>query len=294
MSSRHFGAPRTLGPCANGGDRSSRPWSILQPLGLTLLLGVVLGRLFKIDFSSYAPYILSGIVAWDFVIGTATGGALAFVQADAYIRQTRHPLAIYTLRTTLANLIVLGVASLSLYLWVLLSMPANFGWSWLASLTVYPILGLTAWPLATLLAYISTRFRDAPHALTLLFQALWFVSPVYFDTRMFRDAGLDVLVDFNPIYHLLQIVRAPLLSGTWPTFANFAWCAATIGVLALLAWLVGRRAEARTILICELEPHLPTRALALLVGGVPERSLKSLLSGRSGRARARASPTSTR
>ena len=222
-------------------------WSILQPLGMTLLLAVVFGRIFKIDIASYAPYILSGILAWDFVIGTATGGALAFVQADAYIRQTRHPLAIYTLRTTLANLIVLGVASVSLFVWALVAMPQNFGPSWLAALAVYPLLALAAWPLATLLAYVSTRFRDLPHALTLLFQALWFVSPVYFEARLFREAGLNLLVDFNPIYHLLQIVRAPLLEGTWPTFDNVAWSVGTIGVFALLAWLVGRRAEARTI-----------------------------------------------
>src|SRR5438270_7376015 len=76
-------------------------WSIIQPLGMTILLSIVFGRIFNSDVREYAPYILSGMVVWDFVTATAIGGSLAFVQADAYIKQCYHPLAIYTLRTTL-------------------------------------------------------------------------------------------------------------------------------------------------------------------------------------------------
>jgi len=222
-------------------------WSIIQPLGLTILLAIVFGRIFKTDIVRYAPYILSGIIVWDYISTTTTAGSLAFVQADAYIKQSRHPLAIYTLRTAVANLIVLMMASLSLICWVLVVAPENVGWCWLAALLIFPIAGLICWPMATCLAYFATRFRDIPHALGLLLQALWFVSPVYFDAQIFRNGGLQALIDYNPIYHLLQIVRAPLLEGRWPSTENLAWCAATIMLMSLLAWLVGRRVEDKVI-----------------------------------------------
>lgn len=222
-------------------------WSVIQPLGMTVLISVVFGKIFNTDIAEYAPYILSGMVIWEFMTSTAVGGSLAFVQADAYIKQCSHPLAIYTLRTTLANLIVLGLASISLIAWVLAVMPQNFGWSWLAALMIFPIVALIAWPMATCLAYIAARFRDVPHALGLLFQALWFVSPVYFEAKLFRGGDLHALVDYNPIYHLLEIVRAPLLRGAWPTTENFAYCAGAIAVLILLAWLIGRDAEKKVI-----------------------------------------------
>jgi lipopolysaccharide transport system permease protein len=222
-------------------------WSIIQPLGLTILLAVVFGRIFKTDIVRYAPYILSGIIVWDYISSTAVGGSLAFVQADAYIKQSRHPLAIYTLRTALANLIVLAMASLSLIGWVLIVLPENFGWSWLAALLIFPVVGMICWPMATCLAYIGARFRDLPHALGLVLQALWFVSPIYFDAEIFRNGGLHGLVDYNPIYHMLQIVRAPLLQGQLPTAENLAYCAATFVVASVLAWQVGRRAEEKII-----------------------------------------------
>jgi lipopolysaccharide transport system permease protein len=222
-------------------------WSVLQPLGMTLLLALVFGKLFNQNIGDYAPYILSGMIVWDFCIATLSGGSLSFVQADAYIKQYHHPLAIYTLRTALTNLMVLMMASLGLVAWVLVMKPQNFGWCWLAALAIYPILVIVVWPLATTLAYVGSRFRDLPHALGLIMQAMWFVSPIYFEAKLFRDGGIGYLVDYNPIYHLLEIVRAPLLRGEWPTVQNFAMSGVTALIFYAIAILVGRTAERKVI-----------------------------------------------
>ena len=222
-------------------------WSILQPLGMTGLIAFVLGRILKLDVRDYAPFILSGMIIWEFISVTALGGALAFVQNEPYIKQYKHPLAIYTLRTTLANLLILILASVSLLGWIVFVRPGNIGWCWLSLPLCIPFLLLTCWPLATILAYLTVRFRDIPHALGLVLQALWFVSPVYFETKFFRDAGLHGLVDYNPVYHLLQLVRAPLLSGEWPTFENYAFCTSAIVALSVIAYAVGRRSEQTVI-----------------------------------------------
>ncbi|PTS80589.1 ABC transporter permease [Aeromonas sp. HMWF036] len=222
-------------------------WSFIQPLGMTLLISIVFSKMFNTDIVTYAPYILSGIIVWDFVVANTIGGSLAFVQADAYIKQCKHPLAIYTLRTVLSSIIVLALASLALFAWSIVVLPQNINITWLATLTVFPILALIAWPLSTLLAYIGVRFRDVPHAMGLVMQAIWFISPVYFEERMFRSGGLDWLVDYNPVYHVLQIIRAPLLKGEWPSLENYTFSLITAAFLFLLAWLIGRNAEKKVI-----------------------------------------------
>jgi lipopolysaccharide transport system permease protein len=216
-------------------------------LGTALLLAVVLARLFQTDIRSYAPYIISGMVVWDFVMAVSTGGTLSFVQADAYIKFQRHPLAIYSLRTALANLVVLMLASLPMFVWAAIARPDHLGITWISALSIYPVLLLIFWPLITLLAYVGARFRDLPNVMMLLLQALWFVSPVYFEIGMFRRAGLNALVDYNPVFHLLQIVRAPLLEGKWPTARNYEFCAAMAVFFTGLAWLVGRKQEKKVI-----------------------------------------------
>ena len=61
------------------------------------------------------------------------------------------------------------------------------------------------------------------------------------------DAGLDALVDWNPVYHVLQLVRAPLLEGRWPAPDDYLFALATACLVALLGWLVGQRSERRVI-----------------------------------------------
>jgi lipopolysaccharide transport system permease protein len=222
-------------------------WCILQPLGMTMLLSLVFGRIFKTDITAYAPYILSGMIIWEYITSTALGGSMAFVQADAYIKQCRHPLAIYTLRTALTNLIVLSLASITLLGWVVVVFPHNINFSWLSLLLAYPILVLIAWPMATILAYGTTRFRDIPHALGLVFQSIWFISPIYMEEKVFLSSNLRFLIDYNPVYHLLELFRAPLLRGTLPTLTNVSFCLGSIVFLTLIAWQIGSQSEKKVI-----------------------------------------------
>ncbi len=76
---------------------------------------------------------------------------------------------------------------------------------------------------------------------------MWFVSPIYFEAKVFRDGGLGALVDYNPTYHLLEIVRAPLLHGEWPAGENFAVVCVTVVVVSVIAILCGRRVEKKVI-----------------------------------------------
>src|SRR5688572_956682 len=89
-------------------------WSILQPLGMTLLLSIVLGNLFHNNIKDYAPYVFSGMIAWESISNATIGGCNAFVFSQSYIKQCRHPYAIYTLRHTLLGFMNFCLASIGL------------------------------------------------------------------------------------------------------------------------------------------------------------------------------------
>ncbi|MFH1152915.1 MAG: ABC transporter permease [Pseudomonadota bacterium] len=222
-------------------------WPILQPLAMTFLVAFVLGSMFHVPVREYAPYIFSGTLVWEFILKTAIGGSLAYVQAEPYIKQFRHPLAIYTLRTSLFHIAVMMLGFAGLVIWSLVVLPENFGLPWLAILLLFPVLLFSGWALASIFSYTGVIYRDLPHALGIVFQAVWFVSPVYFLPGQFRDGGVGWLVDYNPIYHVLQLIRAPLLNGQWPIAENLVFSLATVVVLCLGAIFVGYRQEPKVI-----------------------------------------------
>jgi ABC-2 type transport system permease protein/lipopolysaccharide transport system permease protein len=62
---------------------------------------------------------------------------------------------------------------------------------------------------AFLFGTLSARFRDIPPLMTNVMQTLFFITPVIWHTNSLR--GALTIADWNPFYHLIQIVRAPLL-----------------------------------------------------------------------------------
>src|SRR5262249_60810553 len=79
-------------------------WSLLRPAAFTVILCVVFQRLFhRGDVWTYAPYVLSGLTLWDFVTTATKQGCQCFFQGESYIRQHPSPLAIFPLRTALAE-----------------------------------------------------------------------------------------------------------------------------------------------------------------------------------------------
>ncbi len=78
-------------------------------------------------------------------------------------------------------------------------------------------------------------------------QALWFVSPVYFPLDLFRNGKMTFLLDYNPVYHILELFRAPLIDGTFPALAHWEWSIWTMVALWLLAMFSISSLERKTI-----------------------------------------------
>src|SRR5262245_52215926 len=78
-------------------------WSLLQPIATTIILTVVFSTLFAVERTEYAPTLMCGLTCWAFLNVSVTQGCNCYFQAESYIRQVPAPLAIYPLRTVLAQ-----------------------------------------------------------------------------------------------------------------------------------------------------------------------------------------------
>lgn len=224
-------------------------WALLLPFGMACLLSLVLSSVFNQDVTEYLPYVFSGIVIWEFVTNIASGGCHVFRFSQYYIRQNNLPSMVYTLRYTTAALINFMLGLAALLSWVLITNPSVFGFSWL----VLPISVLTIfivmWPLATMNAYISTWLNDFAQLMTLIMQALFFVSPVFLKPEVFLQSkyNLGFLVHANPVYHALELFRAPLLRGEVPTLENWIFTLGFAGVVWIITLLIVSRSEKNLI-----------------------------------------------
>ena len=83
-----------------------------------------------------------------------------------------------------------------------------------------------------LLGLVCTRFRDLNQVVSSLTQVAFFVTPIFWTPGQ-ATGWRSLLVNLNPLYHLVDILRSPLL-GHAP--ASISWIAA-VGT-ALLGWSI--------------------------------------------------------
>ena len=85
-------------------------WSLLQPIGMTIVLCTVFHRLFGLDITEFGPFLLAGLAFWGYFTNAVISGCQCYFQAEAYMRQYPAPPAIYPLRATLSSMFHLFMA----------------------------------------------------------------------------------------------------------------------------------------------------------------------------------------
>ena len=222
-------------------------WTMINPLVLSLLMAFVFSNLLKVDIQDFIPYIFSGNLVWSFLLDSVMGGCNSLIVSEVYIKQFKHPMAIYPLRTTLVNATTFSIAFLGLVGWIIILHPANL----LVALLVMPISLISfiilGWPICILASFINTKYRDFLQIAMLFMQGLWYISPVFFKPQMFESANLANLLEYNPVTHVLNLVRAPMLYGQLPTWADFGMVYGAAAILYILAYLRIRSEENRLV-----------------------------------------------
>jgi ABC-type polysaccharide/polyol phosphate export permease len=222
-------------------------WSLLQPLAMTLVLSLVYSRLFHMDFRSYGPLLLTGFAFWNFLHGCVLQGCASLTGAEPYLRQQPLPAAIFPLRVVLT----VGFHFLvSLLIALLLSWVSTGPRNPLALLGLLPALGvllLFGWSVAVLASLAHVYFPDTQHLAELGLQALFFLTPVLYPPTLLEQHGLGWLVQLNPLAHLLDMVRQPLLAGAMAPGPSYAMMAGTTLVLLGAAGWALHRLERRLL-----------------------------------------------
>lgn len=215
------------------------PFWITLSMGLMVLgIGVLYASLFNLPLHQFLPYVALGIVFFGVVTGTVNEGCETFVQAAGMLSQTSLPMFTFVWRTMFRNLINLGH-----HLVIVVGMLVFYG-TWREAHPLLAVGGIAlmllnaSW-MSMLAGIASARFRDIPPIVMSVMQFAMFMTPVFWQPDRFGKH--QVFLDWNPFYHLLQAVRAPLLGESVAPLTYIV-----LGLMAALGWTFTFTVFART------------------------------------------------
>jgi lipopolysaccharide transport system permease protein len=223
-------------------------WALLYPLLLTLMMSIILSRVFQKSLADYVLYVYIGFVVWDFVVQASTQGSQAFIFSEAYIKIQKKPLLIYSLRISFLCLVQFLISFVGVLGWKAFTSGLNVNVAWIALVYGFLILIIWSFSLGLILAYITTFFRDFGQIVLLVFQLVWYISPIFIDKSAFQNGGLlETFNDWNPVALLLNIFREPIMLGEWPSSRDLLMPFVSGMALSLLAILVNARFKSKVI-----------------------------------------------
>lgn len=202
------------------------PFWITISLGVTVAaLGLLYGQIFKQDLDEFIPYLAAGYIVWSLLSQMILDGTSTFVRAERFIRQLSAPLSVHAFQIVWTNLLVF-LHNIWVFFVAAIIFPVSLGWWTFLAIPGLIVLLINGFWIALLLGLISARFRDIPLIVRNIVHVTFFITPIIWSADMLPER--TVILDYNPVYHFIEIVRAPLL-GEIPTFLNYA---AAVGVTA--------------------------------------------------------------
>ena len=186
------------------------PFWITISMGILVgILGLLYGGLLKVQATDYVPYLCLGFVVWTLVNGLITDGCTAFVGASNIIQQARLPLSVHVYRVVWRHLIILFHNAL-IFVVVAVVFSVWPGWAGLLALPGMVLVCLNGVWVGLLLGAFAARFRDVPPIVASIVRIAFFVTPIIWMPELLPHRAVMPL-NLNPFYHVLEVVRAPLL-----------------------------------------------------------------------------------
>ncbi|MCA1393346.1 ABC transporter permease [Bradyrhizobium sp. IC3123] len=213
-------------------------WTSITLAIYTFSVGFVGAALWHQDIFEYLPFLVSGMVVWMLVSSIAMESCNMFIAGQALFRNIRFQYSILAYALVWRNFLVLLHNFVVYFLVVVALKPSLLSFT---LLLVFPGLALVilngVW-ISLFLGLVCLRFRDVPQLVSSAIQISMLITPLFWPADTLTGVRRILFVESNPLYHVIDVVRGPLvgrvpgaisyvvmivmcIGGWWLTYAMF-------------------------------------------------------------------------
>lgn len=221
-------------------------WIFVNLAIMILAVGLIYSNLLGQELDKFLPFLTVGIIVWGYLTSSIVEGGNALIASEGYIRQIGLPIYIYIFRSFVSVSLTMLISLLA-YFVVALVYRVEFGGGMLWVVPGLLLVGIASLLFITIFALLNARFRDAVYLATAILQVLFYVTPIIWPPESLRNRGMDWVIDCNPFYHLLEVMRQPLLHSLPATLIDYQAVGVMIAGLATLAWIIIRSYHRRIV-----------------------------------------------
>lgn len=186
----------------------------------------------------YPAYVAIGLFVWLFMAEIISQSLTLFTRERGFIQGTTLPLSVYVLRMTMQSVIRASYALLGCLV-ILLAAGPPFSVAWLLSLGPLMLILAVAPAVIIILAFLGTYVPDSQYVISNMMRIGMFLSPIFW---YYDGAGgiRHAFYQWNPFTYFIEIVRMPILQGTYPLQYSLVCLVMGVSFWILALLLLGR------------------------------------------------------
>jgi lipopolysaccharide transport system permease protein len=193
-------------------------WSSLSVAISLGAMGTVFSLLWNQPIQTFMPFMSAGMMVWSWMSVTMTESCGMFVAAETVLKQIPLPYTAFACNLVARNVIAF-FHHLLVFVLVVIGFSVPVTWDTLLVVPAILLVMFNGVWVSLMLGVVATRFRDVSQLMGNLLQICMFVTPIMWKPEQLGPRT-RFLADYNPIFHFVDIVRAPML-GTAPALESW-------------------------------------------------------------------------
>ena len=201
--------------------------TVIGPFWATISFAIFVGAfgavgagLWHQPMGTFLPFLTAGMTIWLMLSAILTEAGTLFVGANNIFGQTRLDYSMLVYAMIWRNLIVFAHNILFFFALLLLLSPSDVNPNMLLAIPGMLVVILNCVWTTLLLGMFCLRFRDMQQFISSVIQVCLFVTPIFWPPEILTGTARGFIVSLNPLNHLIEIVRRPLL-GQIPAMVSY-------------------------------------------------------------------------
>ncbi len=208
-------------------------WTTLSLAIFITSMGLLFSLLWHTNIKTFLPYFASGYICWMFFSSMITEGCQTFVSAEGLLKQVALPYGSFAW-LVVARSFLIFLHQFVIYIVVAILFHVTVNAYTLLVIPGFLLLIVSGSWISMLLGLFCARYRDIQQVVGSLLQISMFVTPIFWpEKQLGHSVKAYILVNGNPLYHYVSIVRQPLL-GQEPKLLSWV----IVSIITVCGWLL--------------------------------------------------------
>lgn len=221
-------------------------WTFINPLSLTLLYYFVFPYILKSNQDNYAIFLLIGILSWNYFSRGVLNSTKSITLNRDLLKKVYFPKVILPLTISISELINYLISFVIIVIFIIFS---GIGFS--KHILLFPLIIMIQFILILGISLITSAvnvfFRDVEYICEFGLKLLYYITPVFYATNLFKGTKMDIIINMNPLTIIINACRDILIEHIYPDFMGLALCLLFSLLILIIGMVIFKKLENRFV-----------------------------------------------